>query len=41
MQEQDDTGNKRGNWNHIKIIQKIPEQHTGKTRNKKQQEATT
>jgi hypothetical protein len=22
-----------GNWNHLKIIQKIPEQHTGKARN--------
>jgi hypothetical protein len=35
MQEQDDTGNNRGNWNGIKIIQKIPEQYeyTGKTRN--------
>jgi hypothetical protein len=22
-----------GNWNHIKIIQKIPEQRTGKSRN--------
>ena len=28
-----DTSNKRSNWNHFKIIQKIPEQHTGKTRN--------
>jgi hypothetical protein len=33
MQEQADTGNNRDNWNHIKIIQKIPEQYTGKTRN--------
>ena len=33
MQEQDDTGNNRGKWNHIKIIQKIPEHYTGKTRN--------
>jgi hypothetical protein len=24
------TNNKRGNWNHLKIIQKIPEQHTRK-----------
>jgi len=22
--------NKRGNWNHLKITQTIPEQHTGK-----------
>ena len=22
--------NKRGNWNHLKIIQKVPEQHTRK-----------
>ena len=27
-----DTGNKRGNWNHFKIIQKVPEQRTGKAR---------
>jgi hypothetical protein len=33
MQEQDDTGNNRGKWKHIKIIQKLPEQYTGKTRN--------
>jgi hypothetical protein len=25
-----DTSNNRGNWNHLNIIQKIPEQHTGK-----------
>ena len=23
-----DTSNNRGNWNHLKIIQKIPQQHT-------------
>jgi hypothetical protein len=28
-----DTRNKRENWNHLKMIQKIPEQHNGKTRN--------
>jgi hypothetical protein len=28
-----DTNNNRGNWNHLKIIQKIPEQRTGKARN--------
>jgi len=30
-----DTSNKRGNWNHFKIILKRPEQHvsTGKARN--------
>ena len=28
-----DTGDKRGNWNYFKIIQAIPEQHTGKARN--------
>ena len=27
-----DTSNIRGNWNHLKIIQKIPEQQTGKER---------
>ena len=26
------TNNNRDNWNHIKITQKIPEQHTGKAR---------
>jgi hypothetical protein len=24
-----DASNNWGNWNHLKIIQKIPEQHTG------------
>jgi hypothetical protein len=28
-----DTSKNRGNWNHLKIIQKIPEQHSGKARN--------
>ena len=28
------TDNNRGNWNHLKIVQKIPEQHTEKARNK-------
>jgi hypothetical protein len=28
-----DTTNNRGNWNHLKIIQKIPEQHNGKLQN--------
>jgi len=28
-----DTGNNGGNWNHFRITQKIPEQHTGKARN--------
>jgi hypothetical protein len=28
-----DTGNNRGDWNHLKITQKVPEQHTGKARN--------
>jgi len=28
-----DTGNNRGDWNHFKIAQIIPEQHTGKARN--------
>jgi hypothetical protein len=28
-----DTGNNRGNWNHLKIIQKIPEKHNGKADN--------
>ena len=25
-----DAGNNKGNWNHFKITQTIPEQHTGK-----------
>ena len=28
-----DTSNNRDDWNHFKIILKIPEQHTGKARN--------
>ena len=28
-----DTGSNRGDWNHFKITQTIPEEHTGKTRN--------
>ena len=28
------TSNNRGKWNHVKIIQKIPEQHTEKAQNK-------
>ena len=27
-----DVSNKRGKWNHLTIIQKIPEQHTKKAR---------
>ena len=27
-----DTTNYRGNWNHFKIIQKMPEQHTRQAR---------
>jgi hypothetical protein len=29
-----DTGNDRGDWNHFKITQTIPEQHNRKARNK-------
>jgi hypothetical protein len=28
-----DINNNRGNWNHLKIIQKIPDPHTGTARN--------
>jgi hypothetical protein len=28
-----DTANCRGDWNHLKSIQKIPEKRTGKARN--------
>ena len=27
-----DTSNNKGNWNHLQIIQKVPEQHTWKLR---------
>ena len=29
-QNKSDTSNNRGNWNHLKITQKVPEQHIGK-----------
>jgi hypothetical protein len=32
-----ETSNNRGNWNHLKIIQKVPEQRTGKSRDYRQQ----
>ena len=25
-----DTGNSRGDWDHLKMIQTVPEQHSGK-----------
>jgi hypothetical protein len=28
-----DTSNNRDNWNYLKMIQEIPEQHNGKARN--------
>jgi hypothetical protein len=31
--DEGNTSNNRGNWNHLKIIQKTPEQYTGKARN--------
>ena len=31
--KESDISNNRGNWNHLKIIQKIPEQYTGKALN--------
>ena len=30
-----DTGNNRGDWNHLKMIQTVPEQHTTKARNRR------
>jgi hypothetical protein len=27
------SNNNRGNWNHLKSVQKIPEHHTGEARN--------
>jgi hypothetical protein len=35
------TSNNRGNRNNLKIIQKIPEQHTGKARTKELQKTVT
>jgi hypothetical protein len=35
--QRSDTNNKRGNWNHLKIIQKIPQPHTRKAQNKQLQ----
>ena len=32
-----DASNNRGNWNHLKIIQTVPQQHTGKARIKELQ----
>ena len=29
----DNSNNNRGDWNHFKITQTVPEQHTGKARN--------
>ena len=29
------------NWNHLQIVQKIPQQHTGKARNQKNVQKTT
>jgi hypothetical protein len=31
-----DTSYNMGNWNHFKVIHKIPEQHAGKVRNQLQ-----
>ena len=36
-----DTGNNMGDWNHFKIIQTIPEQHTGKYEIKEVQKTAT
>jgi hypothetical protein len=32
-ESKNDTGNNRGDWNHFKITQTVPEQHTGKACN--------
>jgi hypothetical protein len=32
-ESQSDAGNNMGEWNHFKITQTVPEQHTGKGRN--------
>jgi len=36
-----DTSNNRGNWNHLKIIQTVPQQHTEKARIKELQKTAT
>ena len=36
-----DTSNDRGNLNHLKIIQKMPEQRTGKARNQGTEKTAT
>ena len=33
VKNENDTGNDGGDWNRLKIFQKMPEQRTGKTRN--------
>ena len=33
VQSKTDTSSNIGNWNHLQIIQKIPDQQTGKARN--------
>jgi hypothetical protein len=32
-ESQSDTGNKRGDWNHLTITQTVPQQHNGRARN--------
>ena len=36
-----DANNNRGNWNHLKIIHKIPQQHTRKIQNQEVQKTAT
>ena len=36
-----DTSNNRGNWNHLKIIQTVPQQHNSKARIKELQKTAT
>ena len=36
-----DASNNRSNWNHLKVILRIPELHIGKARNQELQKTTT
>jgi hypothetical protein len=41
MYKQNYTSSKRNNWNHLRIIQNVPEVHTGKAQNRELQETAT
>jgi len=41
VKENTDISNNRDNWNHLHIIQKIPEQRSGKARHQELQKIAT